>query len=101
MLLGVTQGVLSSFWARPISFKVTPKGADGHRSLPLVTLLPYGLLAALAIGAVVSLHRVYYAQGYYWLALVNGGFYVVAVAVILAGFYHRFGQGVGQAISKR
>jgi cellulose synthase (UDP-forming) len=84
VLLGVTQGVLSSFWARPISFKVTPKGADGHRSLPLVTLLPYGLLAALAIGAVVSLHRVYYAQGYYWLALVNGGFYVVAVAVILA-----------------
>lgn len=92
VLLGVTQGVLTSLWPRPISFKVTPKGTDGHLSLPLSTLFPYGLLATLSMVAVLYFHRVHYAQGYYWLALINGGFYVVAVALIL-GLHRRENPG--------
>jgi hypothetical protein len=88
VLLGVSQGILSTLWPRPITFKVTPKGDHQDRSLPLASLLPYGLLAGLAIAAVLGLHRVSHTQGYYWLALVNAGFYVVATALIL-GLHRR------------
>ncbi|MEB3250989.1 MAG: glycosyltransferase family 2 protein [Cyanobacteriota bacterium] len=88
VLLGVSQGILSTLWPRPITFKVTPKGDHQDRSLPLASLLPYGLLAGLEIAAVLGLHRVSHTQGYYWLALVNAGFYVVATALIL-GLHRR------------
>ncbi len=70
---------------KELPFRVTPKGDNGPKPLPVRVLMPYLILAAASALVVVAVHQVSYTHGYYFLALLNGGIYgLAAIAVTLA-----------------
>ncbi len=83
----VIAGVCSALaaWAlrKELSFRVTPKGSGEERPLPIGVLAPYLLLAIASALAVILLSNIEFASGYYFLTIVNGGFYVfLCVAIV-------------------
>lgn len=82
-LLGVLQAALGLLSRREFEFKVTPKGS-GSRPLPLLILLPYLGLAALALLPALLVRDAGAADGYYFWSLMNGITYLgVAVSIIV------------------
>lgn len=83
-LLGVTAAIVDWIRGRNSGFRVTPKGADGTASLPLVVLLPT-LLISIASGLpVVLIDNVGNATGFYVFAAINSIFYLaISIAIVV------------------
>lgn len=85
VMLGVLNATLAWSMERELPFRVTPKGNQGPKPLPIKVVMPYLLLALVSALLVVVIHQVSYTHGYYFLALLNGSIYgVAALAIILA-----------------
>lgn len=99
VLAGVSNAVIAWALRKELSFKVTPKGINGTKPLPLSVLLPYLVLGIGSAAAVIFINEVNYAPGYYFLTLINASFYVaVSVAIIWA---HRRENGPAAARALR
>ncbi len=66
-----------------VDFRVTPKGTDLSGPLPFRVLAPYVVLAAASALAVIGLHDVGAARGFYIFAILNCVIYVILTAVIV------------------
>jgi len=68
---------------RFVDFRVTPKGQAAAVGLPTRVILPYAVIAAIAILPVALAGNVENAPGFYILSLINGAVYVAVIAVVL------------------
>ena len=83
VLAGVGSALFAWALRQELSFRVTPKGNSEGRPLPMSVMAPYLILAIASAVAVIFLTNVEFASGYYFLAMVNGGFYVfLCVAIV-------------------
>ncbi len=83
ILAGVIQGIFSWLFKKEFMFKVTPKGNHITRPLPLKFIMPYFFLGMVSTLAVLGLNRVSHAPGYYFLTLINAGFYITTLVAII------------------
>jgi cellulose synthase (UDP-forming) len=82
-LFGCFQAIAGHMAGREFSFKVTPKGRAGVAPLPMRVVIPYLVIALVsAIPALLGLNAGR-ARGYYTLALINVGLYMIAAVAIL------------------
>ena len=82
-LFGCFQAIAGHVAGREFSFKVTPKGRAGVAPLPMRVVIPYLVIALVsAIPALLGLDAGR-ARGYYTLALINVGLYMIAAVAIL------------------
>jgi cellulose synthase (UDP-forming) len=82
-LFGCFQAIAGRVAGREFSFKVTPKGRAGVAPLPMRVVIPYLLLALVSATPALLGLNAGRAQGYYTLALVNVGLYMIAAVAIL------------------
>src|SRR5947199_8439747 len=70
VMLGCVQALVGALARREFDFKVTPKGLEGPRPLPMRVVTPYLLIAV--VSALPSILRLNAgrAHGYYTLALI-------------------------------
>jgi cellulose synthase (UDP-forming) len=81
---GVCAAVLQRIRPRPITFKVTPKGAGGLERFPVRLTMPYAVLSVLLTGSALYAEWATRAVGYAFLCLLGGlGYAVVTVVVPL------------------
>ncbi len=83
VLLAVLQAVAGWLTGRQFGFKVTPKGAEGAKPLPLVALAPYLALAVGNAAVALAVGRPGPAVGYYWFCLVNATIYIALPLAIV------------------
>ena len=85
VLAGVGNAVVAWLLRKELPFRVTPKGANAPKPLPLNVLFPYLALGIGSAVAVIAIDEVKSAPGYYFLTLLNATFYVaVAIAIVCA-----------------
>lgn len=77
------QAVAGWLTGRQFGFKVTPKGAEGAKPLPLVALAPYLALAVGNAAVALAVGRPGPAVGYYWFCLVNATIYIALPLAIV------------------
>ena len=83
-LFGCVHAIAGRVAGREFSFKVTPKGAAGIKSLPLRAVLPYLVIAgASALPALLGVDAGP-AHGYYLLARINVLLYSITAIAIVA-----------------
>ncbi|NET32130.1 MAG: glycosyltransferase [Cyanothece sp. SIO1E1] len=83
ILAGVCNAFVSWALQKELPFKVTPKGTNAPKPLPLNALFPYLGLGMLSAIAVIAIKNVSQAPGYYFLTLLNSMVYVVLCAAII------------------
>ena len=83
MVLGIAHALVGHVLGREFSFRVTPKGADGPRALPVSILVPYVVIVAIEAGAAILVEHPGAAIGYTYLALLAALSYVVVIAAII------------------
>lgn len=83
VLWGCVMALRDRLTGRFVDFRITPKGDAVEAQLPLRVTLPYAALALGCLLPVLLCDRVIEARGFYMLALINGIFYSVIVAVIV------------------
>ena len=83
VIAGVCSALLAWALRKELSFRVTPKGNSQGRPLPISVLAPYILLAIASALAVIFLNNIQFASGYYFLAIINGSFYVFLCTIIV------------------
>lgn len=83
--MAVGEAVLGRVLGRDFAFRVTVKGVAGARALPLRVLLPYLLIIAVTLAAIVYhlAHPDLALDGYARLALLNAALYVALVVSVV------------------
>lgn len=83
--LGILAALVEFVRPKPVSFKVTPKSAEGLEPLPAKLVMPFATISAVsAAAAIAAEHAATAAAGYVFLSALAGVTYaVVAVAVPL------------------
>jgi cellulose synthase (UDP-forming) len=74
-----------------VDFRITPKGEAAEARLPMRLVLVYALLALGCFLPILIVNRVENAQGFYLLSAINGIFYTMIVAVIVAQHFRSTG----------
>ncbi len=83
ILAGVLNAVFAWILSKELPFRVTPKGMEGPKPLPMRVLMPYCILAIASALTVLLMANVQQATGYYFLAMLNGALYVGLSAAIV------------------
>lgn len=83
VLLGCVQAVAGRIARREFDFKVTPKGRNGAKPLPVKVVLPYLLIAFFSASPAILGLPAGRAHGYYTLALINVALYLSASIAIV------------------
>lgn len=83
VLIGVLNAIVCSLLNTTLEFKVTPKGKDAPKFLPLKGLLPYLFLGFISAATVIMFQHRSNVQGYHFLALVNSICYIGLSAAII------------------
>lgn len=83
VLLAVAQAVVGWLLGREFTFKVTPKGLTDAKSLPLATIVPYLIIAAVSAGVALAVREPGPAAGYYFFSLLNATIYLALSAAIV------------------
>jgi cellulose synthase (UDP-forming) len=80
-------------WLRgsEVEFRVTPKGSDARRPLPIRVIVPYAVLS-LGSSICVMLLEAQHAMGFYIFATINASIYAIVVFIILY-MHHRENGG--------
>jgi cellulose synthase (UDP-forming) len=86
ILLGCSFAIADAINKKQFSFKVTPKGSACENIMPVKVLVPYAAIAFINLACVLIFSHANFAKGYYYLALLNGVFYIIVASVIL--FWH-------------
>lgn len=85
---GIGNSIVAWLMRKELSFRITPKGDNAPRPLPLNVLLPYLAIAIGSALAVITINHLRHAQGYYFLTLLNSLFYtVVCLGILKAHIY--------------
>jgi cellulose synthase/poly-beta-1,6-N-acetylglucosamine synthase-like glycosyltransferase len=100
---GICAAVLQRLWPRPMTFKVTPKGAGGLEALPARLIVPYTLISAGSAAAALTGEATNNAVGYVFLCIIWGLTYsIVAILVALLHAADAAAQGsVGLGLALR
>ena len=98
-VIGTVAAVRDTITGTVADFRVTPKGSDVRRSLPLRALLPYLLLSAGSSIPALLLHDVGEARGFYVYATLNSVLY--ALLALTAVVMHWRENPVLQAAPRR
>jgi len=80
---GVAHSIVGTLLKRDFGFKVTPKGTSGPKKLPLVTVLPYLVLALVSAATAISVGDPGTAWGYYYFCVVNALLYFTIAATVV------------------
>ncbi|MBV9328018.1 MAG: glycosyltransferase [Chloroflexi bacterium] len=83
MVLGIAHALIGHVTGKVFSFRVTPKGANGPRTLPVSILLPYVAIVVVEAGTAILVEHPGAAIGYTYLALVAALSYVVVIAAMI------------------
>ncbi|WP_204105360.1 MULTISPECIES: glycosyltransferase family 2 protein [Spirulina sp. CCY15215] len=83
ILAGVYNATVSCILKKELPFRVTPKGGNAPKPLPIQVLFPYFLLGLVCAIAVIILGEIQHAKGYYFLTLVNSGIYITLILAII------------------
>ena len=85
VVVGVSYAVLSRMLHKELLFKVTPKGENRTKPLPVWTLLPYLTISIVSSVTVITLTQMGHRSGYSFLMLLNALFYTgVSFAIVWA-----------------
>ncbi|HLI50592.1 MAG TPA: glycosyltransferase, partial [Thermomicrobiaceae bacterium] len=82
MLYGTISAIVG--WARKktLNFRVTPKGANSLKPLPLSVLVPYVLSAGVAAATALVCRNPGHATGYYLFGLMTAVIYLLVLVVV-------------------
>lgn len=83
VLWGCLMAVRDSLTGRFVDFRITPKGASAAANLPLRVILPYVVIALIAILPVLAVEDAGDAAGFYLLCLFNAVLYVAVLGVAI------------------
>ncbi len=83
VMAGVGNAVIAWITQKELPFRVTPKGTNAPKPLPLNVLSPYLFFGILSAIAVIAINKVTRTPGYYFLALINSSFYVILCFAII------------------
>jgi hypothetical protein len=84
--MGMCAAMLQRIRPRQITFKVTPKSANGLEPLPIRVMLPYVVISIASASAALVGERYTSAVGYVFLSLIGGAMY--AMVTILVPLLH-------------
>ncbi|TCO73339.1 glycosyltransferase family 2 protein [Rhodovulum euryhalinum] len=110
VLWGCVMAVRDSLTGRFVDFRITPKGASAEARLPFRVLVPYVVLALMAILPVILVEDAGNAAGFYLLCLFNAFLYLIVLAVAIVhhmrqnmpdwpGLLFRYGPQVAVVVS--
>jgi cellulose synthase (UDP-forming) len=81
-LYGSIAALVSWLRGSEVEFRVTPKGSDARRPLPIRVIVPYAVLSVTS-SICVMLLEAQHAMGFYIFAAINASIYATVVFVIL------------------
>jgi cellulose synthase/poly-beta-1,6-N-acetylglucosamine synthase-like glycosyltransferase len=84
--MGMCAAMLQRIRPRQVTFKVTPKSANGLEPLPIRVMLPYVVISIASASAALVGERYTSAVGYVFLSLIGGAMY--AMVTILVPLLH-------------
>lgn len=79
---GVCAGILYRLRPRPLTFKVTPKGASGLEPLPARIMAPYFVLVTASAAAALVGERSQNVPGYVFLSILSALTYGIVLALV-------------------
>jgi cellulose synthase/poly-beta-1,6-N-acetylglucosamine synthase-like glycosyltransferase len=82
VLIGTVMAVRDWWTGAPVDFRVTPKGAAANAALPVRVVMPFVAILVASVLPVLLMSDVRAAQGFYFIATVNGIFYTLLILVI-------------------
>ena len=83
VLLGIVGALWEVVRAKPVEFRITPKGEAVSRHIPFKTIVPYAFIAGISLLAVIGVQNAGGARGYYFLLLVNAFLYLLLLGAVL------------------
>lgn len=91
VVMGCVHSVIGCLRGREPAFRVTPKGVEGTKRLPLGVLTPYLVIAVIPAATALATADPGPARGYYFLALLTAVIHMAVVAVIALLHWHENG----------
>ncbi|MBL7495961.1 glycosyltransferase [Frankia sp. CNm7] len=79
---GCIAALIQKVRPKPVTFKVTPKGARGVEKLPTRLLVPYIAVCLIAFGAALYGSRAHHSLGYVVLSLLGGLAYLAVIGAV-------------------
>ncbi len=73
---------------KEFGFRVTPKGVNGAKPLPMAVLIPYVIIIIVTAGAALIVQDAGNAKGYYYFTLLHAMTYVIVLLAIIALHLH-------------
>ena len=80
--LGIGAALVGIFRKRPVSFKVTPKHADGLEPLPTRLVAPFAVISVLSASSALVGERFAGAAGYVFLSALAGLVYAIVAILV-------------------
>jgi cellulose synthase/poly-beta-1,6-N-acetylglucosamine synthase-like glycosyltransferase len=82
VLIGTVTAVRDWWTGAAVDFRVTPKGAAASAALPVRVVMPFVAISIGSVLPVLLIGDIQAAEGFYFIALLNGLFYTALTLVI-------------------